>query len=81
MGEYEKNGMVCKGIHIKNMEELKQHFCIEEMMKYYDNKYLHMWLAEKGYSYELWRVSNIVSEKPDDIAKELLQIFQCETDK
>lgn len=81
MEKYRKHGIVCKGIPIKNREELKQHFCIEEMMQYYDNKCLQMWLAEKGYSYELWRVSNIVSEKPEDIAKELIDIFQEKPDK
>ncbi len=78
MGEYEKNGIQLKGIQIKNIEELKEHFCIEEVLQYYNNKQLHMWLAEKGYSYVLWQVSNITSEKTDEIAKELLDIFQCE---
>lgn len=42
MGEYEKNGIQLKGIQIKNIEELKKHFCIEEVLQYYNNKQLHM---------------------------------------
>lgn len=80
MEEYYRCDLICQGKTIKNIDKLKKYFSIEEVLHYYNKKQLHLWLTKKRYSYELWRISNILSNNPKEIAKELKHIF-CISEK
>lgn len=75
-----KFNLICNNTSIRNIEELKENFCVEDVLSYYDNKILHRWLDVRGYHIELEMVKGITSKNPVDVIKELIKIFDIETD-
>ena len=75
-----KFNLICNGKPIRTIEDLQNHFSIEDVLEYYNNQLLHRWLKVRGYSTELEKVSAITSEKKIDIIKELIAIFDVTTD-
>lgn len=70
-----KFNLICDDKPVRTIEDLQNNFSIEDVLKYYNNKLLHRWLKVRGYSYELEKISAITSEKPLEIIKELIIIF------
>ena len=75
-----KFNLICDGKPIRTIEDLQNHFSIEDVLEYYNNQLLHRWLKVRGYSTELEKVSAITSKKKMDIIKELITIFNVTTD-
>ena len=76
-----KFNLVCDGCQIRTLEDLRNHFSIEDILQYYRDKILEKWLTVRGYADELKKVQSIKSTSPLDIVKELVSIFQVETEK
>lgn len=76
-----KFNLVCDGNPIRTIEDLQNNFSVEDVLSYYNNKLLHRWLEVRGYSDELKQVSAITGEKPMQIVKELIKIFQVAADE
>lgn len=70
-----KFNLICDNNPIRTLEDLQNHFSIEDILAYYNNKLLHRWLDVRGYTEELDKVSAITSEKSIEIAKQLIEIF------
>lgn len=70
-----KFNLICDDKPVRTIEDLQNNFSIEDVLEYYNNKLLHRWLEVRGYSYELEKISAITSEKPLEIIKELIIIF------
>lgn len=70
-----KFNLVCDDRPIRTIEDLQNNFSIEDVLAYYKNRLLHRWLEVRGYSDELEKVSAISGEKPLEIIKELIRIF------
>lgn len=75
-----KFNLICDDFPVRTLEDLQNHFSVEDILAYYDNRMLHRWLTVRGYTKELEAVSNIQQEDPFTIAKELIRIFDISTD-
>lgn len=61
---------------VRNIEELQEHFSIEDMLKYFENGLLLRWLKVRGYEKEYIAVENIGKSLGNkDIIISLLKIF------
>lgn len=62
---------------VRNIEELQEHFSIEDMLKYFENGLLLRWLKVRGYEKEYIAVENIgKSLGSKDIIISLMKIFK-----
>lgn len=67
---------------VRNIEGLQEHFCIEDVLRYYANGILQRWLANRGYEKELEQVNKIdPAEDHLKVMRKLIKIFQIEADK
>ncbi|MGN1303907.1 MAG: hypothetical protein ACI4YB_02615 [Oscillospiraceae bacterium] len=73
-----KFNLICDGKPVRTIEDLQNNFSIEDILAYYNNKLLHRWLDVRGYKTELEEVNKIDAEKPVDIIKRLISIFNIE---
>lgn len=76
-----KFNLICDGNPVRNLEDLQNNFSIEDVLNYYSNKLLQRWLKVRGYEKELELVNKITAEKPIDIIKNLITIFNVETNE
>lgn len=70
-----KFNLICDDKPVRTIEDLQNNFSIEDVLEYYNNKLLHRWLEVRGYSDKLEKISAITGEKPLEIIKELIIIF------
>lgn len=76
-----KFNLICDDKPVRTIEDLQNNFSIEDVLEYYNNKLLHRWLEVRGYSDELEKISAITSEKPLEIIKELIKVFNVVSDE
>lgn len=76
-----KFNLICDEKPIRTIEDLQNNFSIEDVLTYYNNKLLHRWLSVRGYDAELKAVSAITTDDLIEIIKELIHIFNVETDE
>lgn len=76
-----KFNLICDDKPVRTIEDLQNNFSIEDVLGYYNNKLLHRWLEVRGYSEELEKIATITSEKPLEIIKEIIVIFNVESDQ
>ena len=76
-----KFNLICDDKPIRTIEDLRNNFSIEDVLEYYNNNLLHRWLEVRGYSDSLKKISTITSEKPLEIIKELIVIFNVASDE
>lgn len=70
-----KFNLICDDKPVRTIEDLQNNFSIEDVLAYYNNKLLHRWLEVRGYTEELEKVNGITVEKPIEIIRELIKIF------
>lgn len=75
-----KFNLICDDKPVRTIEDLQNNFSIEDVLAYYNNKLLHRWLEVRGYTEELEKVKSITAEKPIEIIKELIKIFNVTSD-
>ena len=75
-----KFNLICDDKPVRTIEDLQNNFSIEDVLEYYKNKLLHRWLEVRGYSEELEKVEDISEEKPIEIIKKLIKIFDVVCD-
>lgn len=75
-----KFNLICDEQPIRTIEDLQNHFSIEDVLSYYDKRLLHRWLSVRGYDKELNAVSAITSSNQMDIIRELIRIFEVPVD-
>ena len=76
-----KFNLICDEKPIRTIEDLQNNFSIEDVLTCYNNKLLHRWLSVRGYDAELKAVSAITTDDLIEIIKELIHIFNVETDE
>lgn len=74
-----KFNLICNEKPIRTIEDLQNNFVIEDVLDLYRNKLLERWLDVRGYKIELNLVSKIKSDKPIEVIKDLIQIFNVES--
>lgn len=75
-----KFNLICDGNPIRTIEDLQNHFSIEDVLDYYNNQLLHRWLKVRGYNKELEAVSALSCTEPVEIIKELIRVFEVDAD-
>lgn len=76
-----KFNLICDDYSVRTIEDLQEHFSIEDVLAYYKNKLLQRWLLVRGYTKELESVNQITVSNDFEIAVELTCILGVETDK
>lgn len=75
-----KFNLICNDYPIRNLEDLRSNFSIEDILEYYHNGLLKRWLDVRGYDDYLTKVSDIDSVNNKDIITDLIKIFELESD-
>lgn len=75
-----KFNLICDDKPVRTIEDLQNNFSIEDVLAYYNNKLLHRWLEVRGYREELEKINGITAEKPIEIIKQLIKIFNVVSD-
>ena len=66
---------------VRNIEGLQENFSIEDMLKYFKNGLLLKWLDVRGCHAQYDKVSKIDKNDDKSIIKELIKVFEIETDE
>lgn len=45
-----KFNLICDGFPVRTLEDLQNHFSVEDVLTYYHNRLLHRWLTVRGYT-------------------------------
>lgn len=80
MAKTVKFNLILDSYPVRNVEGLQEHFSIEDMLGYYNNGILERWLEVRNYSEQLEKVRAISKAGMKEIARELVNIFEIETD-
>lgn len=75
-----KFNLICNDYPVRNLEDLRNNFSIEDILEYYHNGLLKRWLNVRGYDDHLTKVSEITSVSNQDIITDLIKIFELESD-
>lgn len=70
-----KFNLICDGKPVRTLEDLRNNFSIEDIVKYYNNKLLQCWLNVRGYENALKKVEAIKTNDTLKLVKELISIF------
>ena len=62
-----KFNLVCDNHQIRTLDDLRNHFSVEDVLQYFRDKVLEKWLTVRGYTDELEAVKNIKGGSPLDI--------------
>ena len=76
-----KFNLILDGYPVRNLEELQEHFSIEDILKYFWNGLLLRWLKVRGYINQYDAVNKIDSKKSNrKIISDLIKIFELGLD-
>lgn len=70
-----KFNLICDNTPVRTIEDLQNNFCIEDVLKFYQNGLLKRWLYVRGYSEFLDKVNAITATDQFDIIHSLIRIF------
>lgn len=76
-----KFNLICDDKPVRTIEDLQENFSIEDILKYYQNGLLLRWLEVRGYEAEYKKVSQISKIESLEIVKELIKIFDVESNE
>lgn len=65
---------------VRNIDDLKNNFSIEDMLDVYKNGLLQRWLSVRGYNDYLNKVNSITAHSNTEIIQQLIKIFEMECD-
>lgn len=74
-----KFNLICDETPIRTIEDLQEHFCIDDILPYYRKGLLQRWLEIRGYTDYLEKVKAIKAKTPSEIIFALVQIFSIPT--
>ena len=60
---------------VNTLKELKEHFDVQYILRYYKSGELQTWLNDRYYDAEIWRISMIEEESPAEFITKLAEIF------
>lgn len=73
-----KFNLICDGHPVRTLDDLREHFSIEDVLAHHKSGMLARWLEVRGYEKELAEVSNVEIFDRTNAAKRLVQIFRIE---
>ena len=72
--------MICDDHPVRTIDDLREHFGMEDVLDYYRRGILQRWLKVRGYEAELEAVNQIDSKEDSAALTKLIQIFDVEKD-
>ncbi len=75
-----KFNLILDGNPVRDIDDLRDNFSIEDILEVYRNGLLQRWLNVRGYHDYLKKVDEINSDSVKNIIKELIKIFNIEVD-
>ena len=69
------------GKEVRTLDELRENFNLDDVLKHFYSSKLQKWLASRDYKHELDQVKDIASSNKLDVSCKLLDIFKIEYDK
>lgn len=72
--------MICDDHPVRTIDDLREHFGMEDVLDYYKRGILQRWLKVRGYEAELEAVNQIDSTDDSAALTKLIQIFDVEKD-
>lgn len=73
-----KFNLIIDNKYIRNLEDLRDNFNIDDVLRYQRNGLLKKWLNVRGYNEVLRQFESITSQDNFETAKELVKIFEIE---
>lgn len=75
-----KFNLVCDGFPVRTIDELREHFSVEDIAQHYfgENQLLIKWLKIRGYNEYVEKIDKIVSQERNFVIKSLCEIFSIE---
>lgn len=75
-----KFNLVCDGFPVRTIDELREHFSVEDIAQHYfgENQLLIKWLKIRGYNEYIEKIDKIVSQERNFVIKSLCEIFSIE---
>lgn len=71
-----KFNLILDGYSVRNIEEVREHFSVEDMLKYYGSGLLQRWLKVRGYEKELAAIEKIEPQAGNkEVVFELIEAF------
>lgn len=71
-----KFNLICDNYPVRTIEDLQEHFSVEDVYEYYKNGLLRKWLKVRGYEEQLRQVEDINCQDAIEVLKELVKIFE-----
>jgi hypothetical protein len=78
MAKVVKFNLICDNKAIRTLDNLRDNFCIEDILSQYRNGLLKKWLSIRGYDDLLKQVESIPGQDDIDVALSLIKIFEVE---
>ncbi len=76
-----KFNLMVDGKEVRTLDELRENFNLDDVLKHFYSGKLQKWLASRDYKHELDQVKGIASSNKLDVICKLLDIFKIEYDK
>ena len=73
-----KFNLKCDNASIRTLDDLREHFCIQDILDYYKNGLLARWLNVHGYVDELGKINNLQSTTDEDLIVQISSILNVE---
>ena len=71
-----KFNLMMDGAPVRTLEELRDHFNIEDLLEHYHSGLLHRWLTVRGLQAHSEKIGAISAKNDADIARQLITIFE-----
>ncbi len=76
-----KFNLILDDCSVRNLDGVREHFSIEDILKYFQNGLLLRWLDVRGFKEEYEKVKKIGEKGKEEIISDLIRIFEIEIEE
>lgn len=76
-----KFNLKCDGSSIRTLDDLREHFCVQDVLGYYKSGLLDRWMCVQGYEDERAQMKKIDASSDESIMMGLSKLFGIESDE
>ena len=76
-----KFNLKCDNASIRTLEDLREHFCIQDVLDYFKSGLLARWLDVHGYEEELEKINSMQTATDEDLVVQIASILNVVTDE
>lgn len=78
MAKIQKFNLIIDGESVRDIDQLQDNFCVEDMLDHFKQQKLQKWLKSRGFDEYLAKVEAIDSDSDLEIIEQLMDIFDLE---